>query len=276
VYGVLPDFVGVVQFGYRFVTYQNLFLFTGLVALLACRFEGAGEAPEKDPPDLVESGVVTAAWAVGAIGLVIKLTHVWAIAGTGPAGGPEYRADEISNVRRIIEARQVPSDPNVRPPRGYGLGREDRDALVDMPKLFTAAGDYAISAGYAPVDGSIPIGELDLPVGTGAQFGIPQPATVSLSRDVWAVTSVLAFPWNDLEVDGRLLPRSELRLGRNRLAIRLGPGSHTVLARTAPDGAWLWLRRLSLSTFLVWVLLAAVAWVRVARRGAAPQAPSSP
>jgi hypothetical protein len=266
VYAFLPDFVGVVQFGYRFVTYQNLFLFTGLVALLACRFEGAEEAPGTEQPDLVGNGVVAGAWAVGALGLLIKLTHVWAIAGTGPAGGPEYRNDEIPAVRRTIEARLVPSEPNVRPPRGYGLGWGERDALVDMPKLFYGAGDYAISAGYLPVDNSIPIGEVDLPVGTGSQFGIPQPLPVNLPREAWVATSVLAFPWNGLEVDGRLLPRSELRLARNRLAIRLGPGSHTILARIEPDSAWLWLRRLSISTFLVWVLVTAAAWRRVARQ----------
>src|SRR5262249_6301422 len=160
----------------------------------------------QDPPDMVGNGVATAAWALAAMGLVVKLTHVWAIAGTGPAAGPEYRADEISTVRRIIEARQVPSRPNVPPPRGYGLGWGDRCALVDMPRLFTGAGDYAISSGYDPVDRSIPIGEVDLPVGTGPQFGIPQPLPVTLPQETWALTSVLAFPWNGLEVDGRLLP----------------------------------------------------------------------
>jgi hypothetical protein len=265
VYNVLPDFLGAVQFGYRFVTYQNLFLFTGLVALLACRFEQAEEAPGKEPPDLVGNGVVTIAWVFGLVGLVIKWTHVWAIAGTGPLGGQEYRADEISAVRRTLETRTNPQRPNVPLPRGYGLGWRERDALVDMPKFFYGASDYGTAAGYAPVDNSIPLGEVDLPVGTGPQFGIPQPMSGTLPREAWAVTNVLAFPWNGLEVDGRLLPRSELRVAGRRLAIRLEPGNHTILAKIDPDGTWLWLRRLSISTFLAWVLLTAAVWIRIAK-----------
>ena len=86
------------------------------------------------------------------------------------------------------------------------------------------------------------IAEIALEVGTGPQFGAPQPKTFSVSEVQWVRTNVAAFSWNNLILDGQKVPAQSLRNSNRFLAFQVQPGSHVLEAAFEPDPLWVKLR----------------------------------
>jgi hypothetical protein len=141
--------------------------------------------------------------------------------------------------------------------------RADPDALAQAPRRYHAQKDYAVP-GAAPLLSDLPLYQLPpdrrpdvrtvrLPIGTGEWFGVAQPLAVAGGPNgSWVQTDVVAFPWNQMLLDGQPAPPEQVRAASDQLTVFVPPGEHTLGYRPVPDRVWLVLRRVSLAGFGLW------------------------
>ncbi len=101
----------------------------------------------------------------------------------------------------------------------------------------------------------------------GDSFGEPGAVQFDEPADRWVRTDVVAFPWNRLVLDGRVLSPGETRDAPNRLAARVPAGRHTLAYAFDPPAVWRVLRVVSFATAIAWAgLVIALLAVFVRRR----------
>jgi len=218
----LPSIANMVQFAYRLVTYENL-------ALLLASFQLAASLRRRGDRSLFEPGAPAAAVLAGClvlsgIGVMIKWQH----------------ATAIMNKAEVLGVRLEPVE---RPDWGaLNVAFYGADNYV-TPALYTALTD-AERAG-AP--------EVRIPIGSGKDFGTPQPLRVHSPTDGWIRTNVQAFPWNQLHIDGVRVTPDRLRADSQWLAIRVPAGDHVLTLTVTADGLWRVLRAGSFAVLAIWL-----------------------
>lgn len=219
---LLPSFTALIQFAYRAITYQNLALLLAVFALAGALRRHGRLASRGAPLAWLFLGCLV----IAGTGVVIKWRHASAAMAVGGNAGLRTTASE----RRRW---------NALPPQYYGA------AAYATPALFRQ---------FSASDGEIEL-ELPIPVGGGARFGRMEPARVNLDHPTWVRTSIQAFPWNQLKLDGVVVPLDQVRAAGFQLIVRVPAGSHTLAMRSAPDPLWLVLRAVSFAVLGLWILL---------------------
>lgn len=217
----LPSPLHFIQFAYRLVSYQNLALLWLIIAVVQWR---------GSPPGGIKFLVGLAAIAVG-----LKLAHV------------------VQTDQHFLY-KQAALQPTGR--------------TLDLPRLFYGAGDYAVTRGLTPwssADGdpnALP--RIALPV-SEEDWGIPTDLSLTLPQATYVVTNVLAFPWAQIHLDGNAVPAASLRtIAQGRVTLLMVPvpaGGHRLAVSFSPPAIWVWLRRLSALTLMVWLAIALRQWL---------------
>lgn len=212
-YPYLPAMANLIQFAYRFVTYQNLMLFTAVLSLMMIsRFQFRMEN--------IGSEVLVACLTLAAVGVGVKLTHGMAI-----------------------------TEP-VFPWQVYSLESNDESLYRSLPPTFYGLDAYTVqfSTQVQPEE-FLP---LDLSVGQGKDFGDPLPFMVYTSQRTWMQTNIAASPWNSVVVDGVPVTADEMRSYQSKLMVQVNPGGHLLEARFMPDMIYVFLQKMSFTLFLFW------------------------
>jgi hypothetical protein len=243
----LPRLFRSVQFAYRLVSYVNLSALVALLALFYLRRRG-GPAPAGERP--ASPAFLAAVLGLAAAGLLLKLQH-----------GREVRAEH-----HLPRSR---SDPQYAVwLSSFGLHSASDYMSTNWLARLSPAEEQAAR-------------RVELPLGP-ADFGRPQPLTVSMGRAGYVVTRALPFRWAELRVDGEPVPAGALRLwssappGEPRspwvrreewIAVPVPAGEHVLEYRFRPGRAWGLLNRVSNVALLGWVagLLGVAGWRAAAR-----------
>lgn len=218
----LPSIANMVQFAYRLVTYENLALLLGALQL-------AASLRRRGDRSLFEHSAAAAAVLAGCLvisgaGVVIKWQH----------------ASAIMNKAEVLGVRLKPVD------------RPDWGAL-DV--AFYGADNYVTAALYTALTDGEQSGSLEvrIPIGSGTDFGTPQPLRLQNPTDAWIRTNVQAFPWNELHIDGVPVTQDRLRVHSQWLAVRVPAGDHVLTLTAAPDELWRVLRASSFGVLAIWL-----------------------
>ena len=242
-FDVLPHIARMLQLAYRAITYQNLSLLLALFALvIVVRKRRKMFVYERKLAPLV---VMTLAMVVAATGVLVKWSH----------------------------ASQVMQDTNSTHLRPNATERRHWSSL---PTLFYGDFTYTTPSLYVrlkPDDRSSLI-QGRIPVGTDGTFGEASALTLTLTEPAMVQTSVQAFPWNRLVLDGTEVPTNEVRVNDITLALPITRGRHTLELRVEPPRVWLILREMSLFVLTAW--LATYLWLARARVRPEPATTSNP
>jgi hypothetical protein len=156
---------------------------------------------------------------------------------------------------------------------------------AELPTTFYGLSAYSTPGFYRALDPDESTTRADLKVG-GDRFGTPQPLPVATDRARLVVTSVQAFPWNRVYLDGRPVPPGDVQLATRCMqpddggtpkgwilqAVPVPAGEHVIEYRFEPDRTWrlLWLvSRLTLGALALSCLAALAGRLLVAWRGRA-------
>lgn len=225
------------QFGYRWTAHGEILLFIAAVHLLAVR---PGAAIPR-----AWGGLAAGILALSGLGFGLKL--VAAVETAYPLGGTAY------GPRWTREAILEPAVSS----RFVAFHRD-----YSTPGLFPGFRAEAGVPGWrAPLAGGTPGDTLAGRV--GGEVDLPQAG--------WLLTNVLAFPWNEVRVDGR--PPAEWAQVGGFLAVRVEPGRHGVGYAWSPPAWWRVAFGLSRGALLAVVVLGVAGvvarGVRLVRRTAA-------
>lgn len=102
---------------------------------------------------------------------------------------------------------------------GYSKLLQEED-FRKIPTSFYSIGDYLVRKGYEPYDGrkERPLQNVKFEVGTGSHFGEVYPIFLDKKSPAGYCTQVLVFPWNQLKVDGVIVPSDQIRLASDKVA----------------------------------------------------------
>ena len=233
-YDSLPSIARMIQIAYRLITYQNL-------SLLLALFMFAGLVRRRNltaPLGKPFAALVAGCLLLSVVGVVIKSGHATTI------------------MHRDGSARLRPT-------------RTDRATWVTLPSQFYGFADYATPRLFTKVTGEQHAAAPDVrfPIGTGDQFGVPQPVATDYASATWVRTDVQAFPWNHLVLDGEIIPADRVRVDSISLSTEIPAGLHTLELVTTPDGTWRALRLISYATLALWIFGVVVLTGRAALRG---------
>jgi hypothetical protein len=226
-YHFLPSIFEMIQFGYRAITYQNLSLLFGVFLLLMtlpADSSGSSIGALERP---VFRGIAAACIMLSLYGVAVK--------------GPHIRA----------------SRSNYRDNGAYLLpGAAERQSLIAFPPQFLAFANYATPDLFVPLTAdeagsAVPV---TFAFDSKDNFGSAQPAQVALAEASWVRTNILAFAWNQIEIDGRDVPVSDIRGDdKTGIVVRVPAGNHRLVFRFVPDTSWQILRVISLLTLFGWL-----------------------
>lgn len=225
-YHFLPPMVGMIQFGYRAVTYQNLALLFG-VFLLAMADRDIALRRRRLLSHPVLGVIMAVCLLLSMYGLIIKCSHALAV--------------------------------RTRDGRGqWILNKKQRQALISLPSQYYGAGDYAtpqLIGALNPTEREHLIYQR-FSFDSGAHFGIAIPTKLSLVKGSWIGTNIEIFPWMRFVLDGREIASSDLRGDGTQAAVRLPAGPHSLWVEFAPKRQWLFLRTISFLALGAWIVWA--------------------
>jgi hypothetical protein len=177
----------------------------------------------KRRPRLVVSYICFGTLGVALAGLTIKYIHISAV------------MNHASSWQTEKEVLRLPGE-------FYGLG--DFSVIRTVPELETARPILPVT--FAPSEGK--------------QFGeVTEAVEVSVDRESALATNVVVFPWNQITVDGRVVPKAELRRRGVFFSAVVAPGRHRVKYRFVPDSIWVQFRRVS--DCVLFALVLCYAWL---------------
>jgi hypothetical protein len=208
---LLPKPYLMIQFAYRMVTYINLATFAAFVFALN---------PKRNPSRDLSAALISFCVALSFAGVWVKSVH------------------GITN-------------RNMGGPSGLFLSEKARKELVHMPHYFYGDWAYAtpaLSKMLTP-DELTHSQEHPFEVGDQADFGVVRPLVLDQKSPSWIRTQVQIFPWNEIRVDGKMVPIQELRVwsrfnqgkpyhGYYYTAVWVPQGRHSVTYQFAPDSIW--------------------------------------
>ncbi|MBI3542868.1 MAG: hypothetical protein HY075_06305 [Deltaproteobacteria bacterium] len=220
----VPKLLQLIQFPYRLISYCNLMLLAILLAALSAGREKLARKPgERTLIALV--AVATLMFC----GFAIKLVHVG--------------ATKTSKV--AVGAPSDPSEQEVYKDFAF-YAHYTLFGLPELKKAEVAASKWV----------ELPLG------GIGPEYGFIKPVSVSVPNGGWVRTSLAAFTWNKLFVDGKEVAPPALLVHGSRYAVKLAPGEHVLSASIVPDPTWLLLRSISFVTLALGTLLCFVSLFR--------------
>jgi hypothetical protein len=193
-----------VQFATRFVGHANQGLLLAVLATIGLVAARGGYATWR----LGTAGVAALAVGLAGAAAILKLQHGARVRERG--GEPQF------------------------------AWRGDRSALVTAGKA-DAAGDYAVLRRLPQLTPQVVAAaqRAALPVGArGAEFGRVGETRVTLATEGWVITNVVVYPWSQILVDGREVPRERRAAHEYRLALRLPAGEHRLEWVWRPDPGW--------------------------------------
>lgn len=228
IWGYLPAQLQIIQFPFRLITYCNLFLLTALLLLMRLRREWF-------------EAVLQKRWAVGAVVGLVSLSLV-------------------SHMTKLVHVGATKTQMAL-------VGRVMDPSFEIAPDVYKFYHHYVTPLRWQNLASqSGPIVRGAFKVGRqGSRFGEVVDLDLSLTHDSWVATTAAAFPWNKLELDGRIVPDTALRYFHEGLAVYVPTGRHRLHLTVVPDPAWLVLRRLSFAAmglgFLALVLGRKRSWL---------------
>jgi hypothetical protein len=95
----------------------------------------------------------------------------------------------------------------------------------------------------------------------GERFGDTGALRLDEPADCWVKSDVVAFPWNRLVLDGRVLPPAQTRETPNYLAARVPAGRHSLGYAFDPPAMWRILRGVSFMAAIAWSLVVVMVFV---------------
>lgn len=214
------------QFAYRFVTYLNVSIFIGIVAIFMLIRKINVEIIFQPIMRYLLIGCLV----LSVQSVLIKLTHAYSIVG--------------HFVNKKTEGSVFL--------KGYGLKREDRDYLLNLPNTFTSIRDYstgALGMGQNP-DPSLPVIKKNITVQDQDNFGKLGEVEIYTRESVLVGVNVVPFVWNYILVNGRSIERKDTFFVNNRIHFHLNPGGYKITAELRPDFPWRILRIISFLTIL--------------------------
>jgi hypothetical protein len=212
------------QFAYRFVTYQNVSLFIGMVAV----FMLIRKIDIQIAFQPIMRYLLIGCLVISAESVLIKTVHAYSV--VGHFLNKETEGDIFL--------------------KGYGFKREDRNYLINLPKTFTSIGDYStniLGMGQSP-NSPLPIIDRDIIVQKQNNFGKLGEVEIYTREPVMVGVNVVPFPWSYIQVNGQLVERTDAFLIGNRIYFQLHPGNYKITAELKPDLLWKVLRVISFST----------------------------
>ncbi|MBV8587313.1 MAG: hypothetical protein JO308_13575, partial [Verrucomicrobia bacterium] len=186
-------FFDILQFPYRLVTYINLGLVTALFAWAT--LVDLAEVERRPHWSAWRTAGFSVALTIATAGLIVKLVHADAI---------RMSASELSSIwGRPAHSRLFPDPESDWYPSSLGSAQQ----TFALPNTECGEFDFVVTRGMtaAPPLGFERQQWVNLPIGTGPEFGSPKKLDVVLPQSALVVTNVQAFPWNRLSVDGSLI-----------------------------------------------------------------------
>ncbi len=209
------------QFHFRFVTYINMAIFSGLMALLIVY---------KDLK--VSKKLVVWCLSLSLIGCLIKSFN----------GVTQYNFDPAT-----IKAAEP-----------YLSFEKDKNKVLLYP--FNSYGYFAASEPEYKTLGETELRDLqilNIPVLQSEKFGDIRPVSFNVAgkKPKWLETNIYRFPWTKVKLDGQELGPKDLRIVTLSYVFKAIPGNHIVESEFAPPTLWLGLRKLSFIAVSIWSLL---------------------
>ncbi len=220
-YNLLPNAARLIQIAYRAVTYSNLGLL--LAAFMLLGFLKKSSSNVRASGHRSNAVILIGCITLSGVGVLIKWSHA-------------------------SQTMQVDGPTKLR------TTRMERRGWIELPKQFYGVADYTTPSLYRsiPVNESVLVQEETIPIGTGEEFGLPQPRHFTALQDTWIGTNVQAFPWNDVEIDGVSVSDDQVRVDKTRLVVHVTTGEHSVSFKTSPPPVWTALRTLSFVVLALW------------------------
>lgn len=100
--------------------------------------------------------------------------------------------------------------------------------------------------------------KVDLGLATDDEnFGNVTSSEIAVTGNPWVLTNISAFEWNDLLLDGKKIPRENLRSHDFRLAFQVQEGPHKLQYQWNPAETWVKLKDLSLMALSLgtWIVI---------------------
>jgi len=221
----VPSILMSVQFVYRLVTYQSIFLLLLLLSLYLM----LGKVSVLPRTIQIVFFVLTA--TIGGLAILDKIPHVVAIAG--------------------------------QQPNQYSFGRAERKELLKIPPTSYGHLDYATPGTYHPFvqTSGLDLRKTPFPIFENERFGEVGVIKTSDNKPFYLETNVAPFPWNRIFVDGIEQENDKLKVREHDLIVFIPAGNHIVSFEFKPDKKWRVLYIGSNITFLIWVLIGPILYV---------------
>jgi hypothetical protein len=214
------------QFAYRFVTYQNLSIFLGIIAifLFVRKIDGSMIYQPIMRYTLIGCLVLSAQ------SVLIKLVHAYSI------------VDQVLGINTEGDGFL----------KGYGIGRQGKDDLINSPRTMTSMLDYSTgSLGMGqPITSSVQKIDRSFIVQAGDNFGYLKPINLTITEPTIIGVDIESFPWNYILINGKVINRKDTYLSDNRTYIQLNPGKYKITSEVKPDSLWVISRFISLFTII--------------------------
>lgn len=216
----LPQPLRMIQYVYRYVSYQNLSIFAVIVF--------ASWSAHRSRVPRLPKALLAFCLLLSFTGLVIREVHAFA----------RRTTDNPDHVFRTVE---------------------DRAHEIAWVGVFNACGnrDYATSALFpaSSQDDEARLVPVAFEADDGASFGDLHPVQLNFAQPQWLKTQVVAFAWGAFFIDGQPVRHEDLRTwGRNYFALPVPAGPHQLEYRLVPNSIWAFFNRVTFVAFALWGL----------------------
>lgn len=205
----LPREMSIIDFVFRFITYQNLTCLIFLYLVFSYFRVSLREVTSKGVFTFIS--IFCLIWA--GVNILIKQTHAHAV------------KTHRGGYHTLFRNRTAQEDAKIFAAGFYG----DTD--------YAAAGLYEAFTERE----TAPYLDLWMEPAKGSRFGSVPNIELNVQQPTWVGTRVIALPWNKITVDGVAIPKSDLRTystNSGYLVFRLPVGKHLVTYRFEPDIVW--------------------------------------
>ena len=214
-----PSLLRMIQYAYRFVTYQNLSALCGIIGFAFLIRQNAYFKNGQRLPKFITAVLVL----IACCSFGVKIYHSCAI--------------RTVNIEQILATR------------------ESRNSTLSIPRTFYGSYDYVTLSKFELIDSRKLQGSkaLQFQPQNNLEFGSVPGLEVTTDHAGWYKTNVQPFLWNHLLIDGQVIQNQKYTYDKGSpiFVIFLPKGKSYVLYSTNFPTEWSWLDRVSLGTSLL-------------------------